>query len=724
MTPPTTEMIETKTETEMERRQTFRAICAEALKVEVDDLDETCSWVALGGDSIAIIGLIARGEEYGMRVKMADMIRCCNIAELFDTIVYIPLPTDSRQEHMEPDVAPFALWPEYRDATTTEQRRTLLNAEGLMAITSRTPAAYVNRRAFSLPPTVDLTPILRTRIITDPLSGRSLQVVTRDQAVWREGTTLEEYLADERQEGITLGRPFTRCGLIHNGGTTKEKVTVFVWTVHHSIYDGWSALQLYRQLAAIYNDQNLSPAVPYTRFVRYQQEQDPSRAGRYWQDQLQGEDTIVDWSCLPTATYQPRPRAEFHDSILLPEVSGSDLVMMSMVLRAAWALVMGQYSGHNDVVFGVTLSGRNALVPQVSDITAPLITTVRVRLDHKLTVAGFLEQTQQQATEMIEFEHTGLQQIKTCSRVRCSAGLPEPVIIQPAVERDLYQAFPGLSPVSIPAEDFDAYALMVECTLGRQRIDVQVNYDDDVIETAALTSVMDKFSALVRRMSSLDAQEKPLHEILTLPSQDQEQITLWNTHVPSPVARSASQSMRLAHHLATCHGVGPERTVALCMDKSKWAVVAMLAILYAGGCCPAIVCEPSITAHTGDYRRCQRKAGLERPMVTVDSTVVDALPPAATPPDSGVRPSNVAWMIYTSGTHARAIGINENTRTLQFAACTFDVSVMDTFSTLQAGGCVCVPSEEERLGSLAEAAARMGRGASQNLCLGHLGKKR
>ncbi|KAL4865749.1 hypothetical protein BDV12DRAFT_174019 [Aspergillus spectabilis] len=795
--------------TGMGRRQIFRTICAEALKVEVDDLDETRSWVALGGDSMATIGLIARGEERGMRVKTADVIRCSSIAELFETIQYLPLPTDTEQEELESedaDAAPYTLWPEYQNATT-ENRRNLLGAvaqhcnmiaadiedvypstplqEGLMAITSRTPAAYVDRRAFALPPTVDLprfraawntltarTPILRTRIIMEPLSGRSLQVVTRDQPVWREGTTLEEYLAEDRQKGITLGQPLARCGLIADGGAAREEGAVFVWTVHHSIYDGWSALQLYRQLAAIYNDQTLPPVVPYTRFVRYLQRQDATRAERYWRDQLQGEDIMVDWPSLPTATYRPRPRAEFQANIPLPEVSGPGLVMMSAVIRGAWALVMGQYSGHNDVVFGVTLSGRNAPVPQVSDITAPLITTVpvRIRLDEKMTVASFLQQTQQQATEMIEYEHTGLQQIKALIP-ECAAALDfrNLLVVQPAVERDIYQAFPGLSPISIPIEDFDTYALNVECTLGRQEFDVQVTYDEHVIATAALTSVMDQFSALVRKMCSADAQTAYLHEVMTLPPQDQEQIRRWNAHIPSPVARCihnlvqdrvrthpmaiavdawdghltygqlASQSMRLAHHLTTSYGVGPERTVALCMDKSKWAVVAMLAILYAGGAVlplsrshplprlKGIIEDANGRVILADVSQAARLAGLDRPVVIVDSTIVDALPPTEIAPNSGVGPGNMAWIIYTSGStgvpkgvvlehqslctsltaHARAIGITENTRTLQFAAYTFDVSVMDTFSTLQAGGCVCVPSEEERLNALAEAAARM-----------------
>jgi non-ribosomal peptide synthetase component F len=62
-------------------------------------------------------------------------------------------------------------------------------------------------------------------------------------------------------------------------------------------------------------------------------------------------------------------------------------------------------------------------------------------------------------------------------------------------------------------------------------------------------------------------------------------------------------------------------------------------------------------------------------------------------------------------TSSRAHGTNRkigsHTRLLQFAAYTFDVSVADIFTTLQRGGCICIPSEDERINDLAGAINRM-----------------
>nr|QIW91877.1 NRPS [Phialomyces arenicola] len=787
----------------------FKAICAEVLKLEVDELDDSCSFVLQGGDSISAISLIARCEERGIELKTADVIKAQSISELFlTTRRRLPwaqksegarILNGSGQENIDP--MPFALWSSHHKETPMGQQQLLEEVaslcdlevediedvypctplqEGLMAITTRQPAAYVDRRAFSLAESIDLdrfqaawetlatrTPILRTRIIMDN-GGRSLQVVARDCISWRQGSSLKDYLSQDREEGMTLGQPLARFGLVQ--GVVGERI--FVWTAHHSIYDGWSALLLYRQLAAIYFHDELPRSIPYARFIHYLDGKDPTTATSYWRDQLQGN-VMADWPPLPRVNYQPSPRCQFKSHINIPQGSDQGLIMMSNVLRAAWALVMAQYTGHDDIAFAVTLSGRNAPVSQVADIVAPLITTVplRVRTDRTQTVADFLQDIQYQAIEMIDHEHTGLQKIKTLlPELSAVLELRNLLIIQPASERDIYQEFSGLCPVPVVMEDFDSYALNVECTLGRLVIDVDVNYDEDVIATPYLESVMEQFSLLVQQLCSSLAEggKTLLHEVTIIRAQDKQQFLTWNEKIPSSVDRCiqqlvqdqvmirstasaidawdgkltyaelASQSIRMAHYLVSL-GVGPERTVGLCMEKSKWAIVAMLATLYAGGAVlPVSVSHPLPRIHgiiqearanvtLVDEKQQVRLASLDTNLIVVDSRLLENLPLATDPPQTGATPDNAAWVNYTSGStgnpkgvilehrslctsltaHAEAVGIHSYTRTLQFAAFTFDVSLCDIFSTLQAGGCVCVPSEEERMNSLAEFACRM-----------------
>ena len=114
---------------------------------------------------------------------------------------------------------------------------------------------------------------------------------------------------------------------------------------------------------------------------------------------------------------------------------------MASVLRAAWAIVLSQYADSKDVLFGVTLSGRNCPVKEVDKMLGPTITTVpvRVSLSEDATVASFLKSVQSQATEMIPFEHYGLQNISRASGAAARAiDFQNLLVVQPMAQFEVH----------------------------------------------------------------------------------------------------------------------------------------------------------------------------------------------------------------------------------------------------------------------------------------------
>src|SRR4029077_17792413 len=51
--------------------------------------------------------------------------------------------------------------------------------------------------------------------------------------------------------------------------------------------------------------------------------------------------------------------------------------------------------------------------------------------------------------------------------------------------------------------------------------------------------------------------------------------------------------------------------------------------------------------------------------------------------------------------HSGHMNIQPDTRALHFAAYVFDASIYEIFTTLVVGGCVCIPSESDRMSNLA-----------------------
>jgi non-ribosomal peptide synthetase component F len=76
-------------------------------------------------------------------------------------------------------------------------------------------------------------------------------------------------------------------------------------------------------------------------------------------------------------------------------------------LQSLWAKI---FNGVDDVLFGVTLSGRTAPVTGITEMIAPTLTIVPVRIymERTQTVSEFLESVQKQAIEMMPYEQTGI----------------------------------------------------------------------------------------------------------------------------------------------------------------------------------------------------------------------------------------------------------------------------------------------------------------------------
>ncbi|XP_014550476.1 hypothetical protein COCVIDRAFT_31812, partial [Bipolaris victoriae FI3] len=257
-------------------------------------------------------------------------------------------------------------------------------------------------------------------------------------------------------------------------------------------------------------------------------------------------------------------------------------------------------------------------------------------------------------------------------------------------------------------------------------------------------------------------------DIDTLTPEDEQQLWEWNGEVPAAVERCVHDlfaeqavarpnapaicawdgeltyseldalSTKLAGHLVQI-GVKPEDMVPLCFEKSMWTVVAMLAVLKAGGAFVPLDPDHPASRHEDIFKQIGAKvvlasaqcamlwASSECAVVTVSEESTKQLPTLVNNSSLPAKPTNAAYVIFTSGStgipkgvvlehhavvtscldHGRAFGITDLSRVLQFASYTFDASIAEIFTTLVHGGCTCVPSDSDRCSDLAKAISVM-----------------
>ncbi|OCK77491.1 acetyl-CoA synthetase-like protein, partial [Lepidopterella palustris CBS 459.81] len=192
-------------------------------------------------------------------------------------------------------------------------------------------------------------------------------------------------------------------------------------------------------------------------------------------------------------------------------------------------------------------------------------------------------------------------------------------------------------------------------------------------------------------------------------------------------------STQLASKL-TSQNVAPETVVPLCLEKSKWAIVSMMAILKAGGAFVAVDPTQPISRTKAILDQVDAKlviSSTAQKHVFSDIAVQvievsDAHSRGWADKTDWVAPlvqaKHSAYAIFTSGStgtpkgilvehrsfcsgvalHAPAQFLNKESRVLQFASYTHDTCLAEILTTLCVGGTVCVPSEEQRKNALVE----------------------
>jgi fusarinine C synthase len=197
----------------------------------------------------------------------------------------------------------------------------------------------------------------------------------------------------------------------------------------------------------------------------------------------------------------------------------------------------------------------------------------------------------------------------------------------------------------------------------------------------------------------------------------------------------------LAGLLRTELGVKLHDFVPVCFEKSRWTVVAVLAVMKSGG--TMVLMDPTLPlARLQNMAKqvgakamvsSRKQHDLARSIlpggafVTVDSDTFKhlsepqrALEAAAAPALPQVPASALMYIIFTSGStgtpkgvkishqtytssafpRAKAVGYTAESRVLDFASYAFDVSIDSMLLTLANGGCLCIPSDEDRLNDI------------------------
>ena len=83
---------------------------------------------------------------------------------------------------------------------------------------------------------------------------------------------------------------------------------------------------------------------------------------------------------------------------------------LNTIIQGLWAILLGRLTSRDDVVFGITVSGRPAELTGVEQMLGLFINTLplRVRLTHEESLAALLTGIQESQAQLLPFHHASL----------------------------------------------------------------------------------------------------------------------------------------------------------------------------------------------------------------------------------------------------------------------------------------------------------------------------
>jgi amino acid adenylation domain-containing protein len=545
--------------------------------------------------------------------------------------------------------------------------------------------------------------------------------------------------------------------------------------ISHAIMDGHSMSLLFRNLREAYAGSLRQDGPLYREYISYLKEQPQDTGLEYWKSYL-NDSEICSFPILNDGLVLDKElrsvRLDFGSlSILdLQTFCNAHDVTLSNMFHVAWAMTLSSFVGSNDVTFGYLTSARDSQdVALIEEIVGPMINTLVCRVKFpggSQSLLNVLRSVQDDYMDAMPHRHTSLAEIQHAMELS-GASLFNTALSYRRLPQEGPADDAGLILVEVgPIYDPTEYPVSLNIEVSDEAVMVDLDYWTDHLSPGQATNVASTFvRALENIVFNSEENASALDHLSgkhwlqiqnwnimpeTLNECVHHRFSTWVTAQPNaPAIRSFDGDYtyaeldaiteRLAHYLVEL-GVGPEVFVPTCFDKSAFTVIAMLAVLKAGGAAVPLDAnhpKPALESRVEDTQaqvvltsaaRSELFEDVVPDVIIVDSVLLDDLQDTDSGPAcTNVEPHNPAFVIFTSGStgrpkgvilehaamvtssnaHGTNLGIGPGSRFLQFASYTFDNSLEEMFTTLQRGGCVCVPSEYQRMNDLPKAIAEL-----------------
>lgn len=219
----------------------------------------------------------------------------------------------------------------------------------------------------------------------------------------------------DREYGPREGEQYVQFYVVKKKESDQHRIMI---RLSHTQYDGVCLSKIMSAIKLGYEGSPLPPVTPYASYLRQLPGTITPDHYKHWSNLLKGSQMTQVVHRKGTSMFQNVGAfTEIRKTIEIPPTALGN-VTVATVMQAAWALTLAKLSAQADVVFGLTISGRNATVPGIENTVGPCVNVVpvRVKFDEKWTALDLFRFLQDQQVSNMPYESLGFREIiKQCT---------------------------------------------------------------------------------------------------------------------------------------------------------------------------------------------------------------------------------------------------------------------------------------------------------------------
>ena len=542
---------------------------------------------------------------------------------------------------------------------------------------------------------------------------------------------LNAYLRQDKSRGVSPGGAFVRVGIIGS--------TYFVLTMHHTLFDYWSNLYSLDDVALTYYGLPMVQRPTFRNYISYLC-LDRDLGLERWKDVLEGSQKTVIGSKPDVEPHCVSTRV----SMDLEKLERIHKITLGTLIYTIWSLILHQQTHNTNVLFSITMSGRNKPFPGIGNLNGPTLEVcpMHIRLCHSETLRQLFEDVGQQFWHLAEIAYVGLKRALSVHEYHSKGPLLDTMVnvLAPKSPNNITDSlfkpigtdgfwYSGITTLEAQRVDSSTVDLRLISTLERSRATYILesfteclNNLDALLEMRPESIYIQprKEATIIRSLKAQAGIDRSfLYERFECFAQNfGSNIAFESLNGGSMTYIEAYREANQISRMLWSKGIRPGEKVPMILEKSVKAVLFMLGIMKAGAAfIPLSPNNPlernlfvikKVHARFVVVESAKRESFNNVTAISTDSDYATFSTEHFIAPDS--VPEDPAYLIFTSGSTGEPKGViishcasassvssmikaenrSSDWRCLQFASFNFDASVQDIFNTLSSGGCLCM----------------------------------